>query len=85
MLITSICCKVFFVARVICWKVTMCPVICVLGNQLLEWPGQYMEIMNDSWILTTDPTQVYCPYACFYCICVFDLVQGLGLCGSRYY
>ena len=43
----------------------MCLVICVLNDQLLEWPGQFMETMKDSWILTIDHTQVYCPsYQC---------------------
>ena len=49
----------FVVARVNCLKGTMYQVICVLNDQLLEWLGQFMETMKDSWTLTTDHTQVY--------------------------
>ena len=75
MLLVSNCCvKCFVVTRVNCWKVTMCPVICVLNNQLLEWQGQFTEIMKDSWLLTTDPTQVCYLSACFHCMRVWGLV-----------
>ena len=40
----------------------MCLVICVLNDQLLEWPGQFMETMKDSWIHTIDDIQVVILY-----------------------